>query len=79
MSLAPQSTPNAPSEPIWVDTHAHLDAGEFDGRGAVAAERARLVGVACGVIPAVEKANFATVQTLARASGWAYALGIHPL
>lgn len=79
MSLAPQSTPNAPSEPIWVDTHAHLDAGEFGGQGVSVASRARQLDVVCGVIPAVERANFATVQTLARASGWAYALGIHPL
>ena len=67
------------SLPIWLDTHAHLDAAEFGGRTLDVATRARLAGVASGVIPAVERDNFATVQALARQCGWAYALGIHPL
>ena len=44
--------------PCWIDTHCHLDAGEFDAdRGAVIA-RARAAGVRGMVIPAVEPANF---------------------
>lgn len=65
--------------PIWLDTHAHLDAAEFGGRGVEIAARARQAGVASGVIPAVERGNFAVVLALARQCGWAYALGIHPL
>lgn len=65
--------------PVWIDTHAHLDAAEFGGKGLGVAERARLAGVSSGVIPAVERGNFAAVQALARHCGWAYALGIHPL
>lgn len=67
------------SHPIWLDTHAHLDAAEFGGQAPDVTARARRAGVASGVIPAVERGNFATVQTLARQCGWAYALGIHPL
>jgi TatD DNase family protein len=65
--------------PCWIDTHCHLDAGEFDAdRGAVIA-RARAAGVERIVLPAIEPANFATVRELARDQGFHYALGIHPL
>ena len=65
--------------PCWIDTHCHLDAGEFDAdRGAVIA-RARAAGVRGMVIPAVEPANFSGVRELARSQGFHYALGIHPL
>ena len=65
--------------PCWIDTHCHLDAGEFDAdRGAVIA-RARAAGVRAMVIPAVEPANFDAVRELARSQGFHYALGIHPL
>lgn len=65
--------------PIWIDTHCHLDAPEFDAdRGEVLA-RAAGAGVRMMVLPAVEAANFDTVRSLAHAHGLAYALGIHPL
>ncbi|MEN9538315.1 MAG: hypothetical protein RLZZ126_550 [Pseudomonadota bacterium] len=63
----------------WIDTHCHLDAPEFAGRTDQVRALARAAGVAHCVIPAVEVANFAAVQTLARATGDSYALGIHPL
>jgi TatD DNase family protein len=64
---------------MWIDTHCHLDAGEFDpDRDAVVA-RARAAGVSQVVIPAVSVQNFDTVRRLAHAHGFAYALGIHPL
>lgn len=69
----------SPRTAFWLDTHAHLDAAEFGGRGEEVAARARRVGVASGVIPAVERGNFAAVVSLARQCGWGYALGIHPL
>ena len=63
----------------WIDTHAHLDAAEFDAdRGAVLA-RAAAAGVSRIVMPAVAVANFEAVRTLAHAHGHGYALGIHPL
>lgn len=64
---------------MWIDTHCHLDVGEFDeDRDAVVA-RARAAGVAMMVIPAVEAAAFARVKQCAHRYGFAYALGIHPL
>lgn len=63
----------------WIDTHCHLDAGEFDpDRDAVVA-RAAAAGVTRLVLPAVEVGNFDAVRRLAHAHGGAYALGIHPM
>jgi len=64
---------------MWIDTHCHLDAAEFETDRAAVIERARAVGVAQIVLPAVGRANFETVRSLAHAHGFAYALGIHPL
>ncbi len=64
---------------MWIDTHCHLDAAEFDAdRGAVRAQ-ARAQGVALCVIPAVERSHWSAVAQLAARQGDAYALGIHPL
>ncbi|WP_347554019.1 TatD family hydrolase [Robbsia sp. KACC 23696] len=64
----------------WIDTHCHLDAGEFDADRAEQAVSARAAGVSTIVVPAVCRANFETVRALAHAHpGVAYALGIHPL
>ena len=67
------------SPPLFIDTHAHLDAAEFDADRAAAHQRARAAGVAQCIIPAVEAANFDAVRVLAHAQQDAYALGIHPL
>ncbi len=64
---------------MWIDTHAHLDAAEFDADRTAVHHRARKAGVVTCVIPAVEAANFDTVRRLAQAQQDAYALGIHPL
>jgi len=63
---------------MWIDTHCHLDAAEFDADRDAVRQRARDAGVALCVIPAVERANWATVQALAQRYGDVYALGIHP-
>jgi TatD DNase family protein len=64
---------------MWIDTHCHLDAREFDrDRDAVAA-RARAAGVRTVVLPAVDAASFETVRALAHHLDAAYALGIHPM
>jgi TatD DNase family protein len=64
---------------LFIDTHAHLDAAEFDSDRNAVHLRSRAAGVAMCVIPAVEVANFDTVRLLAHTQQDAYALGIHPL
>lgn len=65
---------------MWIDTHCHLDAGEFASDRAVVIARADAAGVNCLIIPAVAVHNFSTVQTLAQQHiCHGYALGIHPL
>lgn len=64
---------------MWIDSHCHLDASEFDADRDAVAERARLAGVATMLLPAVEPASFEAVRDLAHRYGAVYALGIHPL
>jgi len=64
---------------MFVDSHCHLDAAEFDADRDAVVARARAAGVTQIVIPAVHAANFDTVRELAQRHGFAYALGIHPL
>ncbi|MDE2147283.1 MAG: TatD family hydrolase [Burkholderiales bacterium] len=64
---------------MWIDTHCHLDAVEFDADRAAVLQRARAAGVSMLVLPAVAVPQFEAVRALARAHGLAYALGIHPL
>jgi TatD DNase family protein len=64
---------------MWIDTHCHLDAVEFDADRAAVRAHARAQGVSLCVIPAVERAHWAEVAQLAERHGDAYALGIHPL
>ena len=64
---------------MWIDTHCHLDAAEFDADRDAVVERARAAGVTRLVLPAVAVADFERVRALARAHDAVYALGIHPL
>lgn len=65
---------------MWIDTHCHLDAGEFGAESDAVAERAGQQGVRWIVIPAVARDNFQTVAELAqRHPNCVYALGIHPM
>ncbi len=64
---------------MWIDTHCHLDAPEFDADRPSVVQRARAAGVHQLVLPAVAAAHFDTVRELAHAHDAAYALGIHPL
>jgi len=64
---------------MWIDTHCHLDAAEFDADREAVVARAHAAGVEMQVIPAVEVAHFDAVRALAHRHGLAYALGIHPL
>lgn len=65
---------------MWIDTHCHLDAGEFDSDRTAVAARAHEAGVAAIVLPAVDRSNWTTVAALSsQVNGGSYALGIHPL
>ena len=64
---------------MWIDSHCHLDAAEFDADRAEVIARARAAGVTQIVLPAVAPSNFEAVRRLATAHGFGYALGIHPL
>jgi TatD DNase family protein len=64
---------------MWIDSHCHLDAGEFDADRAQVVERARAAGVSTLVLPAVERAGFEAVRRLAHETGGVYALGVHPM
>jgi TatD DNase family protein len=64
---------------VWIDTHCHLDAAEFDADRDAVVARALGAGVTQIVIPAVNAQNLERVRELAHQHGFAYALGIHPL
>lgn len=64
---------------MWIDTHCHLDAPEFDADRDAVRQQARVAGVGLCVLPAVQRRDWAGVQALAARHGDAYALGIHPL
>jgi TatD DNase family protein len=64
---------------MWIDTHCHLDATEFDDDRDAVRQAALAAGVTRCVIPAVQRAHWADVAQLAERHGDAYALGIHPL
>ena len=64
---------------VWIDTHCHLDASEFDADRAAVRAAAQAAGVGHIVIPAVTRAHWREVIALAHAQGDSYALGIHPL
>ena len=64
---------------MWIDTHCHLDAPEFDADRDAVRQQARHAGVGLCVLPAVQRQDWPQVQTLAARHGDAYALGIHPL
>ena len=64
---------------MWIDSHCHLDAPEFDADRPAVVARARGAGVSRLILPAVAVAHFDRVRALAHEHDCAYALGIHPL
>ena len=64
---------------MWIDSHCHLDAPEFDADRAAVVARARAAGVHQIVLPAVAAEHFDAARRVAHDQGLAYALGIHPL
>ena len=64
---------------MWIDSHCHLDASEFDADRDAVRHGARLAGVGHCVIPAVAASNWQLVRNLAHQFHDSYCLGIHPL
>ena len=64
---------------MWIDTHCHLDAAEFDADRDAVVARARAAGVAQLVLPAVAAGQLRRRARAGPRHGLAYALGIHPL
>src|SRR5262249_48515061 len=64
---------------MWIDTHCHLDAEEFDADRDAVVARARAAGVSMMVIPPGHVDHFAKASQVAHHYGFAYALGLHPL
>lgn len=63
---------------MWIDSHCHLDAPEFDADRPDVIARAQAQGVLM-VIPSVAPHTFVPTQLAAAQCQGAYALGIHPL
>jgi TatD DNase family protein len=65
---------------MFIDTHIHLDATEFDPDRAEVLARARAAGVEGFVVPATCREGFTQVLALAETTPGVFpALGIHPL
>ncbi|ARU32794.1 DNAase [Sulfuriferula sp. AH1] len=66
--------------PALIDTHCHLDAGEFDADRDEVVERTVASGVTRIIVPAVTADNFAAVNEIcARYPLCRPALGLHPI
>jgi len=65
---------------MWIDTHCHLDAAEFDPDRVAVHGAALEKGVGTIVVPAVEAANFQAVTEVCRLHPGCFpAYGIHPM
>ncbi|TCV84097.1 TatD family hydrolase [Sulfurirhabdus autotrophica] len=65
---------------MWIDTHCHLDAAEFEADRDTVMQTALANGVEKIVIPAVEQANFkAVLEVCQRYPQCMPALGMHPM
>jgi len=70
--------------PVWVDTHCHLDAPEFERNLSQVVDAAAQSGVKAILLPAVKVLDCNHVRELAagyanKIPGLVYTLGIHPL
>lgn len=65
---------------MFIDTHCHLDAAEFDNAADRLISEAFSAGVSAIVLPSVERGNFARVKSICdEHTQCAAAYGIHPL
>ncbi|MEZ5543070.1 MAG: TatD family hydrolase [Pseudomonadota bacterium] len=63
-----------------IDTHCHLDVGEFDADRAAVLARARAAGVGAIVVPGVQAATWEGLWALCAGAACLYpALGLHPV
>lgn len=65
---------------MLVDSHCHLDAGEFDGDRSAVVARAKAAGVAAQVVPATHASGWPGIRDLCLGGGHLYpAYGLHPM
>jgi TatD DNase family protein len=65
---------------VLVDSHCHLDVGEFDADRAAVVERARACGVAFQIVPAISAAGWPKLREVcASLEGLHAAYGLHPM
>jgi TatD DNase family protein len=64
---------------VWIDTHCHLDADEFEADRDAVVARAKAAGVGMLVMPTGLIDEAEAVCGLAQRYGFSYALGLHPL
>ena len=65
---------------MLVDTHCHLDAGEFDGDRDQVIARARAAGVTRQVVPAIHAADWPNLRGICAATDGLFpAYGLHPM
>ncbi len=64
---------------MWIDTHTHLDAPEFDADRDATVQRARIAGVSMMIVLPGAVEHYASVRDCAHRYGLAYTLGIHPM
>ena len=65
---------------MLVDSHCHLDAGEFDADRQAVIDRARAAGVNAQVVPAVDAASWPKLREVCAASAGLFpAYGLHPM
>jgi len=64
---------------MWIDTHCHLDADEFEADRDAVVARARDAGVTMLVMPTGTVGDWPKARAIAHRHGFGYALGLHPL
>ena len=71
-------------QPIWIDTHCHLDAPEFASKLSAVVDAAISENVQAVLVPTVKAADCPLVKELVnqfslQMPGLVYTLGIHPI
>ncbi|WP_258406110.1 TatD family hydrolase [Shewanella aegiceratis] len=61
-----------------IDSHVHLDFGEFDAERELLVERLKASGLKDAVIPGVSASQWPKLQAVASRYGFHYSLGVHP-
>ncbi|WP_255991147.1 TatD family hydrolase [Chitinolyticbacter albus] len=64
---------------MFIDSHCHLDAPEFDADRDAVVARARAAGIVQQVVPAITVATFDQTLAMRERYGMALAFGLHPI